>query len=161
LLAHQPDLNVFEAAAAGQVDRVRALVEADPSLIRAWSHDGFTPLHLAVFFGREPVAGYLLTKDPDVSAPARNPLRVQPLHSAAAGDHLDICKALIARGADVNARQEGGFTPLMSAAQNGNAELVALLLAHGADARVISDQGKSALDFAREGHHDAAAALLA
>lgn len=160
LLARQPELSVFEAAAAGQLDRVREWVKADPSLVRAWSHDGFTPLHLAAFFGHEAVAQVLLAHGAEVSIPARNAMRVQPLHSAAAGDHLAICRELIARGADVNARQEGGFTPLMSAAQNGSVELIQLLLAHGADPRATTAAGKTARDLAVESGHDAVAALL-
>ena len=33
----------------------------------------------------------------------RNEMRVQPLHSAAAGRHIEVCRVLIAAGADVNA----------------------------------------------------------
>src|SRR5919199_921978 len=43
------DLDVFEAAAVGDVDRLIRLTE-DRQLVNAWSSDGFTPLHLACFF---------------------------------------------------------------------------------------------------------------
>jgi ankyrin repeat protein len=161
LLAHKPELNVFEAAATGQLERLRQLVDADPALIHAWSHDGFTSLHLAVFFGQREVVDYLLPFGPDINAISRNSMHVQPLHSAAAGNRLDICRVLIEHGAGVNARQEGGFTPLMEAAQNGNGELVALLLAHGADADAAAENGKTAVDFAQEGGHADVARLLA
>ena len=36
-------------------------------------------------------------------------------------------------GADVNARQEGGYTPLMGAEASGDEELVRLLMDHGAE----------------------------
>lgn len=110
LLAHNPQMSVFEASAAGQLNRVKQWLEGQPALIHAWSHDGFTPLHLAAFFGRRDVAEFLLARNPDVNAVTRNPIKVTPLHSAAAGNHYEICAALIAHGADVNARQEGGFT---------------------------------------------------
>jgi ankyrin repeat protein len=160
LMAHAPEMNVFEAAGAGQISRVKQMIEDNPALIHAWSHDGFTPLHLAVFFGRRDVAEYLLAHSPDVNAVARNPIKVTPLHSAAAGNQFEICEALIAKGADVNARQEGGFTPLHSAAQNGNLELVDLLLRHGADSHAKTDDGKTARDFASEGGHAGVAARL-
>ena len=35
-------------------------------------------------------------------------MAVQPLHSAAAGHQPEICRLLLAAGADVNARQAGG-----------------------------------------------------
>jgi uncharacterized protein len=160
LMMHSPKMNVFEAAAAGQLSRLKQMIEDNPALIHAWSHDGFTPLHLAVFFGRRDVSEYLLDHNPDVNAVARNPMMVTPLHSAAAGNQFEMCEALIAQGADVNARQEGGFTPLHSAAQNGNLALVDLLLRHGADPHAKTDAGKTARDFAREGGHAGVAARL-
>lgn len=160
LLAAHPALNVFEAAAAGANDRVKELVTRDTALINAFSHDGFTPLHLAVFFGHINIAQMLLTFSPDVRAVSRNPMMVQPLHSAAAGNHYDICKELLERGADVNAVQQDGFTPLMAAAQNGNIALTELFLRHGADPHVVATGGKTAHDFAVEGGHEAVAALV-
>ena len=67
-----------------------------------------------------------------MSAVARNPIRVQPLHSAAAGGHTAVARLLLEHGADPNARQEGGFVPLHAAAQAGNDELYELLVASGA-----------------------------
>ncbi len=160
LLAHQPALNVFEATAAHASQHVKDLMTRDPSLINMFSHDGFTPLHLAVFFGHTDIAHMLLTFNPDVSAVSRNEMMVQPLHSAATGNHYDICKELLARGADVNAVQQDGFTPLMAAAQNGNIALTELFLRHGADPRAKATGGKTARDFAMEGGHEAVAALL-
>src|SRR3990172_3751042 len=51
LLAAEPELDLFDAASVGRVDRVRALLDESPSRISAWSSDGFTALHLAAFFG--------------------------------------------------------------------------------------------------------------
>lgn len=160
LLAHAPKMNVFEAAAAGQLSHVKQQIEDNPALLHAWSQDGFTPLHLAVFFGRRDVAELLLARNAEVNLASRNPIQVTPLHSAAAGNHFEICEALIAAGADVNARQEGGFTPLHSAAQNGNLDLVDLLLKHGADPHAKTDAGKTARDFAAEGGHAGVAMRL-
>jgi len=58
-----------------------------------------------------------------VNSPSRNAQRVMPLHSAAAGRHLTIMQALLAHGADPNARQADDFTPLHAAAQNGQIEM--------------------------------------
>ena len=51
LLASGAELNIFEAAATGQTDRLRTLLEKDPGLVNAYSPDAFTPLGFAVFFG--------------------------------------------------------------------------------------------------------------
>jgi ankyrin repeat protein len=49
---------------------------------------------------------------------------------------------LLAHGADVNARQGGGFTALHAAAASSDAELARLLLAAGADATARADDGR-------------------
>ena len=68
--------------------------------------------------------------------------------------------ALLDAGAQVNARQHGGFTPLHEAAQNGDAELVALLLSRGARRSLTTDKELTAYDLAYEaGHHEIAARL--
>src|ERR1700751_4721719 len=46
------ELDIFEASALGDVTRVRALLTDDLRLAKAQSGDGFTPLHLACFFGQ-------------------------------------------------------------------------------------------------------------
>jgi len=133
VLEADPDLDVFDAAAVGDVDRLAELLEGDPNLVGTWSGDGFAPLHLAAFFGRGDAVRLLLDGGADVGAVARNDMEVQALHSAVAGGHRDIVAALLVGGGDPNARQQGGFTPLMAAEQNDDPELVRLLIDHGAE----------------------------
>lgn len=128
LMPADDELDVFEAAALGHAARVRELVEAEPELACAWSPDGYTPLHLAAFFGHPDIVELLLRYDVDVDAVARNEMRVRPLHSAAAGPRAaEIALLLLDAGADPAAEAEGGFTALDSARQNGDAELETLL----------------------------------
>ena len=134
LLEAKPELDVFDAAAVGDVDRLTELLDADPNLVDAWSEDGFTPLHLAAFFNRGSAARLLLDRGAEVGAVAKNDMKVQPLHSAVAGRSMDIVAALLVAGADPNARQEGGFTPLMAAEeQEKEGDMVRLLMDHGAE----------------------------
>ena len=85
---------------------------------------------------------------------------VQPLHSAAAGLHHEVCRVLIAAGADVNATQAHAFTPLHAAAQHGDDELVELLLSAGADPTARTDAGDTPADTAdAAGHVDVARRL--
>ena len=146
-LAERPDLTLFEAAAVGDTGRVRELLSLEPDSVGGWSPDGFTALHLAAFFGHEPVAAALLERGAEVGAVARNPIRVQALHSAAAGGHTAVARLLLEHGADPNARQEGGFVPLHAAAQAGNDELYELLVASGADQDAVTDDDRTAADF--------------
>ncbi len=66
-----------------------------------------------------------------------------PLHAAAAGRHLEVIAILLAHGANVNARQQGGWTALHAAAQNGDVEIAKLLIAHGADAEARADNNQT------------------
>lgn len=149
LLAAEPELDVFDAAALGRGDRVADLLDADPSLVRARSGDGYTALHLAAFFGNAETATLLIGRGAEIDVPAANPMRVTPLHSAAAGRRLEVARLLVEAGADVDARQAGGWTPLHSAAQNGDAALVEMLLERGADPTAENDEGRSPLDLAK------------
>ena len=161
LAERKGELTVFEAAAVGDLPQVRAHVERDPALVNAYASDGFFPLGLAAFFRRPEVVDYLIGKGADVSAVAKNPMQVTALHSAVAdGGHAGIARALVAAGADVNAKQRHGWTPLHGAAHSGDRELVKLLLARGADPSVRHQEGKTALDLAREQGHTAVVAAL-
>jgi ankyrin repeat protein len=163
LAAALPALDIFEAAALGRADRVRALIAEDPSLALARSPDGFTPLHYPAFFGgpgSADAARALLAAGADASARSENDFWVLPLHSAAAGGHADIVELLLSAGAEPNQRQLHGWTPLHAAAQNGDLRSLEALLAAGADPALRNDKGRSAADVARDaGHEDLAARL--
>jgi uncharacterized protein len=161
LLDEQGEADVFEAAAFGQIERLRELLEAEPALARAFAPDGFIALHFAAFFDQPEAAALLLEHGADPRARARNPMEVEPLHSAAAADQTEISRLLLEAGADPDARQEGGFVPLHAAAQNGNSELAELLIGRGADRTVAADDGRTASGIAREAGHEQLADSLA
>jgi uncharacterized protein len=140
-------LDIFEAAALGDLTRAAELLEDQPDLVNAVSVDGFQPLGLACFFGHTETALYLVDQGAGVNTPSANAQKVTPLHSAAASGQIGIVRRLLERGADVNARQEGGFTALHAAAQNGDVEMIRLLLAHDADRAALAD-GKTPLGYA-------------
>lgn len=153
LLDAGASVDVFEAAALGRADLLAKEIGRDPTVVAAWSHDGFTLLHLAAFFGHEDAVSLLLDRDAEVGTVSRNAMGVTPLHSAVAGDHAAVARLLVERGADVNASQQGGWTPLHSAAANGNADLVDYLLAKGAERDAVQDEGRTAADLAGEKGH--------
>ena len=156
------ELDIFEAAALGDVDRLHDLLEADPGLVNAYAADGFFPLGLAAFFGHEAAVRLLLERGADPNQESQHAqIVVRPIHSAVAdGGSVEIARLLIDAGADVNARRPDGGTALHTAAHEGNSELVELLLARGADASLLMQGRDTPSDVAaRHGHADVAERL--
>src|SRR3954454_10183776 len=139
LLAAGATVGPLEAAALGDVERLRG---ADLSVRGG---DGFTPLHLAAFFGGAEAVRAILATGADPDADPDNTFKVRPLHSATAvGDRASV-RARLEAGANPKVAQQGGYTPLHSAAHNDDAELVGLLLEHGADPSATADDGQTPL----------------
>lgn len=153
-------LESHEAVAAGNLNRVKQLVEADPGLATSYSPDGFPLLALAAAFGHEEVARYLHGKGADLNAIATNGTGYSALTGAVASGQASIALWLAENGADVNYRYAKGYSPLLTAAANGHLEIVRMLLAHRADLHARTDDGKNALNFAQERGHNEVAKYL-
>ena len=150
----------------GHQDAVRVLLEAGAKADGAMP-DGLTPLQLAQIRRHEALALFLLEHgaDPNNAGPG-----FPPLHVAAYLSQPAIAKALIARGADVNARMMKpyrliealelgvnrrpgdtgvftniGSTPFVTAAKHGQLEIMRTLLDAGADPFLTAQAGENAL----------------
>jgi ankyrin repeat protein len=154
-------LDIFEAAAFNDARRVAELGAADPLLIQGLSPDGWTPLHLAAFFGARESMFVLLGLGAPLAVVSRNPIANTPLHAAIAGAAGEsLAPLLIAFGADVTAVAGEALTPLHIAASRGFEALCRLLLSRGADRQAKGADGKTAAAIARERGHATTAALL-
>jgi ankyrin repeat protein len=160
LLSLHPQLDVFNACVAGRVSDVLAAIDRDPSLLEAHNTDGWTPLHLAAFFGHTDLANAVLDRGAQIDSRSTNAMRNTPLHAAAAGARPDLVTLLLKRDANPNATQEGGWTALHSAAQAGNRAMVETLIANGADVNARAENQQGPLDLALMRGHQAIAALL-
>ena len=146
-------LDLFEAAALGRVDRIKQLLRDDPTLASAFAPDGFPAVGLPAFFGHPAAVQTLLAAGADVHAAAKNSFKVQEIHAAVASKNLDIVGAVLEAGADPNAAQQQGFRPIHEAGSSGSRALAELLLKFGADPTLKGDNGKNAIDLAREKGH--------
>jgi ankyrin repeat protein len=145
--------DLYTVIRAGEVEELRALLKADPSLARADNSLG-GPLFVAARSGRVEVTKLLLEygADPNTVNSAGN----TPLWFAAqsparpASDRIAVMKLLLDAGADLHARCEDGTTALHFAAWRGPAEVVRFLLSKGADRSLTNDHGATPLQHAME-----------
>ncbi|GAB4544996.1 MAG: hypothetical protein Fur002_18700 [Anaerolineales bacterium] len=154
------NIDIFEAAAIGKLNRIMLMVARDPLAINAYSEDGFQPLGLACFFGHYETVKFLINTGASINSPSHNELSVTPLHSSTAGNYEKIVELLLDHEADPNARDQQGFTPLHIAAQNGNLQIIRLLLFNGANLALPNKNGKLPIDLANAAGHKQAAGLL-
>ena len=171
------------------LDTVKELLGREPALINAawdWGNgDWETGLGAASHVGRPDIANLILDRGARIDVFAATMLgRVKivrafleeiPAIHAVRGPHgipllshaivggepaAELVALLIERGADVNAKSAVGMTPLMMAASVGHVEAIDLLLARGADAKLADAKSRTALDWAVQNEHQAAAARL-
>jgi ankyrin repeat protein len=150
--ARRAQTELAKAAERGDAAAVRSLVARGEDVNAR--DEGFTPLAFAARAGDAETVNALLDAKADPNQrDCRNGWT--PLIHAVHTHQRDAARALIMRGADVNARSggchdesaESGMTPLMFAAMYDDAELVKLLLERGADPRAEYD-GDNALTHA-------------
>lgn len=145
--------SIYDAAHAGEVDRVETWLKSNRDSLNSEIADGFNLLHIASAFGHERLVAHLLDRGALVNANATNKAGETALHLAAA--HREdkvaarICDRLIANGAELNAKQIGGQTPLHHAVARGSEALIETLILAGADPFLKDDQGRSAMDVAQ------------
>lgn len=124
-----------------------ALIDAGAPLETAVGPAKLTPLMLTA--GKE---GTRLTLGAGVSRVEKfNPKDPSP---------IDIARALIAKGADVNAVSGSGLSALLLAAAHNNAPIVGLLADAGANRNFKNPDGKTASDLAVQNGNTAVVSLL-
>lgn len=160
LISAGATLDLFEACAAGALDRARDLISQNPAAAKSFSPDGFTPFQLACYFGHAKVARALISAGSDMEAATKNQLSYTPLQAAAAKGRGDVVNLLVASGADVQSRNSPcKLSPLHLAAQGGSTAIIEALIDAGADPRAVAD-GKTPLAIAEASGQAQAAALL-
>jgi uncharacterized protein len=153
--------DVFECAALDDAPAVARLVLHDPTLRVQHSVDGWTPLHLAAFFGSRDAALVLVALGAPLEARSENPMKNTPLHAAIAGAGGEqLAPLLLALGADPLVVGGSGVDALHLAASRGFEALCRLLIARGANRANKTEDGKTAADIARERGHLATAAAI-
>lgn len=145
ILEEKPELDIFDAAGTGDINKLKSLLDNDTALANATAADGARPLHLACFYSQTEAAIILLKHGAQTDIAIEAFGGVYPIHSAAASRSVDIIKFLLEAGADPNTTQSGGWTALHAAAKHGDLAIATLLLEHGADLNIKTEDGATAL----------------
>lgn len=138
LLEHGAEMTIYAAVALADVQRIRELLHADPSLLHKIEGKGGL-LTLAVNHGQLEIVRLLLDLGADVDERVMlqeleepTPSWGMPLwHAAWIGD-FDICKLLLDRGADPNSNVYASGWPLSRAWNHQDESVKQLLLDRGA-----------------------------
>ncbi|XP_056378802.1 KN motif and ankyrin repeat domain-containing protein 1 [Hyla sarda] len=145
---------------------VRLLLDADVCNVNHQNKAGYTPIMLAALAAVEAakdmkVVGELFGCG-DVNAKASQAGQTALMLAVSHG-RIDMVKALLACGADVNIQDDEGSTALMCASEHGHVEIVKLLLAQpGCNAALEDNDGSTALSIALDaGHKDIGVLLYA
>jgi ankyrin repeat protein/glyoxylase-like metal-dependent hydrolase (beta-lactamase superfamily II) len=122
---------IHQAAEAGDLAKVKILLEKDPALVNSRDENGRTPLHWAARGGHLEVLRYLAEKGADLNAIDNN--GVAPLHTLARSGQTEAARFLIEKGAVIDTKDPVKLTPLNMAAEAGQEAMVKLLIEKGAD----------------------------
>jgi ankyrin repeat protein len=161
ILDHGVTPNLFEACAAGLAGDVNRLLTESPQRVTSRSHDGWTPLHLAAFFGHLELVKILLDAGAPMLSISNNNEANLPISAAGAGGRSAIVRLLVERGCPPDARaSEQGYTALHLAAHHGDVELIEFLLRSGADRNLKTGAVETPRDIALKQGHTAAAESL-
>jgi len=136
LLATAAAQELYEAVKAGDLERVRQIVDRDPGMVNIPNERGETILFGAVMQGRPEIVAYLVSKGADVSR--MNNFHMAPLHLACRrGPDLEIVRLLVENGADVSAVSKYQGRPLDMAYESANEPLIRYLVSEGAVATAL------------------------
>ncbi|XP_053202316.1 homeobox protein 5-like [Panonychus citri] len=109
---------------------------------------GETVLHRAARQGYTHIVRHCLTTGTyDINA--RDNAGYTPLHECCSRGHLEIARALLENGADVDSSATGGVRPFHDAVESDHIETVRLLLSYGSDPTIATYTGTTPLKLAR------------
>jgi ankyrin repeat protein len=176
---------IHDAAKIGDLAGVQAELDKGTD-VNVSGNGGMTPLHCATLGGHKEVVELLIANGADVNAKDEDgdtPLAYaegeiadllrqhggktgdwlnadKSIHKAASGGNIEAIKQHLNGGANVDAKDEEGWTPLHFAAWFGHKEIVELLIAEGADVNVKDHKGRTPLNEAIETNQTKTADLL-
>ncbi len=135
--------DIFDAIEKINIEKVKALVEAEPQVLTITDENRDTPLHHAARQKQPELVLYLISKGAEVNS--RNTNLRTPLHLSAIAGSMECTKILIEKGADVKAADFRKQIPLHYASQNGQKEIAEILIKAGSPLDAKNSYGRTPL----------------
>jgi ankyrin repeat protein len=158
---------LLAAAYCGHTEIVKLLLDKGAE-VNPKNDYGFTPLMAAADNGYLEIVKLLLDKGADVNTKHKTgntaligaaergfprtglfPKKRTEVNPQEQNNRMEIVKLLLDKGAEVNAKNENGYTALIAAAEFGRTEIVKLLLDRGADINARTNEGLTAIEQAK------------
>jgi len=138
--------DIHKAAQEGDTEKVKSILEQNPTLLDSRNDNNLTPLIISSIHGNIDVVRLLIKKGADINAGDNEGSNA--LHNAAASGQKEVIELLLSKGVDVNLGDNNGMTALHFVATRGYFECGKLLVAKGAEVNVKERNGRTPLFFA-------------
>ncbi|MBO9155222.1 ankyrin repeat domain-containing protein [Chitinophaga sp. GCM10012297] len=143
LVKHGANIDIYMASLTGNIERVRQLLDEDPTLANRLSdyvsyyQGSGSALNNAVSGGHREVVKLLLERgaDPNLSEPGIAPMG-HSIYTAVVREDIETVKLLLQYGAHANVEVESSADALSRAIRNKNQPIIDLLCSYGAYRKV-------------------------
>ncbi len=152
-------IDLFGSIEDGEIEEVQNLL-AGKAKVNLPDHDGFTALHYNANSILDCVSITKLLLDAGARINHQDTSKRTALYVASYVGNVAIVIHLLASGADPELSDITGLTPLMMGVEQEKLPIVKALLEAGAKVNAVSDNGDTALSFARKGGNEEIINLL-
>lgn len=136
-----------QAANHGQLDDAKRLLLEEGTDINNKDGSGWSALTWASKMGHLDLVRFFLSIDADINSTDNN--LDTPLAWACRKNQVAVVDELVVSNASLDCQNHLGWTALMEASFRGYNEVLSILLHKGADTRISNNEGKTALDLAK------------
>lgn len=138
--------NIFDVSRSGTVEEIQTLYKENPNIINSTNEAGYSPLVLACYSGNDSVVTFLVDKVENINGATNYG---SPLMAATVKGYIKIANILLKHKANPNITDGKGITAGHYAVMFRKYSIIEMLVEANADFNLKDNNGKSALDYAK------------